>query len=234
MKIALSIILSLCAGLAAAQSAPAPAPARQDPAALRQVVEQYLQTQSAGLPGTVTITVGALDARMALAACAAPEAFQQPGARAWGKTTVGVRCAAPTAWTVYIQAQVGVQAEYVAAAMPLAQGQAIDAAQLVMVKGDLAALPNSVLTDMAQAVGKTSTMSLPSGAPLRADQLRSKPVVQQGQAVKVVSGGAGFQVSAEAKAIGSAGEGQVVQVRTPGGAILSGVARAGGLVEVVF
>ncbi len=234
MKIALSIILSLCAGLAAAQSAPAPAPARQDPTALRQVVEQYLQTQSAGLPGTVTITVGALDARMALAACAAPEAFQQPGARAWGKTTVGVRCAAPTAWTVYIQAQVGVQAEYVAAAMPLAQGQAIDAAQLVMVKGDLAALPNSVLTDMAQAVGKTSTMSLPSGAPLRADQLRSKPVVQQGQAVKVVSGGAGFQVSAEAKAIGSAGEGQVVQVRTPGGAILSGVARAGGLVEVVF
>lgn len=234
MKIALSIILSLCAGLAAAQSAPAPAPARQDPAALRQVVEQYLQTQSAGLPGTVTITVGALDARMALAACPAPEAFQQPGARAWGKTTVGVRCAAPTAWTVYIQAQVGVQAEYVAAAMPLAQGQAIDASQLVMVKGDLAALPNSVLTDMAQAVGKTSTMSLPSGAPLRADQLRSKPVVQQGQAVKVVSGGAGFQVSAEAKAIGSAGEGQVVQVRTPGGAILSGVARAGGLVEVVF
>jgi flagella basal body P-ring formation protein FlgA len=234
MKIALSIILSLCAGLAAAQSAPAPAPARQDPAALRQVVEQYLQTQSAGLPGTVTITVGALDARMALAACPAPEAFQQPGARAWGKTTVGVRCAAPTAWTVYIQAQVGVQAEYVAAAMPLAQGQSIDASQLVMVKGDLAALPNSVLTDMAQAVGKTSTMSLPSGAPLRADQLRSKPVVQQGQAVKVVSGGAGFQVSAEAKAIGSAGEGQVVQVRTPGGAILSGVARAGGLVEVVF
>jgi len=228
-----AIILSLGAGLAAAQSAP-PAPARQDPAALRLAVEQYLQTQSAGLPGTVTITVGALDARMQLAACPAPEAFQAPGARAWGKTTVGVRCAAPTAWTVYIQAQVSVQAEYVAAAMPLAQGQPIDAAQLTMVKGDLAALPNGVLTDMAQAVGKTSTLSLPSGAPLRAEQLRSKPVVQQGQAVKVVSGGAGFQVSAEAKAIGSAGEGQVVQVRTPGGAILSGVARAGGLVEVVF
>jgi flagellar basal body P-ring formation protein FlgA len=129
---------------------------------------------------------------------------------------------------------VSVQAEYVAAAMPLAQGQPIDASQLIMVKGDLAALPNGVLTDMAQAVGKMSTLSLPSGAPLRDNQLRSKPVVQQGQAVRVVSGGAGFQVSAEAKAIGSAGEGQVVQVRTPGGAILSGVAKAGGLVEVVF
>jgi flagella basal body P-ring formation protein FlgA len=202
--------------------------------ALRQVAEQFLVTQSAGLPGTVTVTVGALDQRMNLAACPDPQAFQQPGARAWGKTTVGVRCAAPTPWTVYIQSQVSVQAEYVAAATPLVQGQTIDATQVVMVKGDLAALPNGVLTDMAQAVGRTSSMSVQSGAPIRADLLRSKPVVQQGQAVRVVSSGAGFSVSAEGRAIGNAGEGQVVQVRTPSGAILSGVAKAGALVEVVF
>lgn len=230
MKNAFLIMFSLLSQLAFAQ----PGPARQDLGALRQVAEQFLQVQSAGLPGVVSISVGALDARMQLAACAAPEAFQQPGARVWGKTTVGVRCGAPTPWTVYIQAQVSVQAEYVAAAQPLVQGQSIDAAQLVMVKGDLAALPNGVLTDMAQAVGRTSARSLAAGAPLRADQLRSKPVVQQGQSVKVVSKGAGFSVSRDARAIGNAGEGQVVQVRTPAGAILSGVARAGGLVEVVF
>ena len=230
MKNAILIMLSLVSQLAFAQAGAA----RQDLGALRQVAEQYLQTQSAGLPGVVSVTVGALDGRMQLAACAAPEAFQQPGARVWGKTTVGVRCGAPTPWTVYIQAQVSVQAEYVAAAQPLVQGQTIDPAQLVMVKGDLAALPNGVLTDMAQAVGRTSNLSLAAGAPLRADQLRSKPVVQQGQSVKVVSKGAGFSVSRDARAIGNAGEGQVVQVRTPAGAILSGVARAGGLVEVVF
>jgi flagella basal body P-ring formation protein FlgA len=230
MKNALLIMLSLVVPLAFGQVA---AP-RQDLEALRQVAEQYQQQQSAGLPGKVSITVGALDARMNLAACAAPQAFQQPGARAWGKTTVGVRCAAPTPWTVYIQSQVSVQTEYVAAAMPLVQGQTIDASQLAMVKGDLAALPNGVLTDMAQAIGRSSSMSLASGAPLRADLLRSKPVVQQGQAVRVVSSGAGFSVSAEARAIGTAGEGQVVQVRTKAGAILSGVAKAGGVVEVVF
>lgn len=230
MKNAFLIMLSLVSELAFAQAGAA----RQDLGALRQAAEQYLQVQSAGLPGVVTISVGALDGRMQLAACAAPEAFQPPGARVWGKTTVGVRCGAPTPWTIYIQAQVSVQAEYVAAALPLVQGQTIDATQLVMVKGDLAALPNGVLTNMNQAVGRTSNLSLAPGAPLRADQLRSKPVVQQGQAVKVVSSGAGFSVSREARAIGNAGEGQVVQVRTPAGAILSGVARAGGLVEVVF
>lgn len=229
MKIALLIILS-----SLVQAAFAQAPARQDLEALRQLATAHLQTQGAGLPGTVTVTVGPLDQRMQLAACAAPHVFQQPGARAWGKTTVGVRCAAPTPWTVYIQAQVSVQTDYVTAAVPLPQGQAIDAAQLVMAKGDLASLPNGVLTDMAQAVGRISSVALQPGAPLRADLLKSKPVVQQGQAVRVVSGGASFKVSAEARAIGSAGEGQVVQVRTPAGAILSGVARAGGLVEVVF
>ena len=211
-----------------------PAGARQDLGALRAVVEQYLQAQSGALAGQATIEVGAIDPRMSLAACPAPQAFQQPGARAFGKTTVGVRCAAPTAWTVYIQAKVAVQGDYVAAAVPLAQGQPIEQSQLVLMKGDLAAMPNGVVTDMAQAIGRTPTMSLPSGAPLRLDTLRSKPVVQSGQAVRVVSSGDGFKVSAEARAIGTAGEGQVVQVRTPSGAILSGVAKAGGLVEVVF
>ena len=231
MKTVLATALLLLAHGAQAQQ---PTPARQDPAVLRQVVEEYLQQQTAGLPGQVGISVGHIDARLALAACEAPQAFQAPGARAWGKTTVGVRCAPPTSWTVYIQAQVSVTGDYIAAAVPLAQGQAIDPSQLVAMKGDLAALPNGIVTEMAQAIGRSPTVSLPSGAPLRLDSLRSKPVVQQGQLIRLVSRGAGFSVSAEARAIGTAGDGQVVQVRTPAGAIISGVAKAGGLVEVVY
>jgi flagella basal body P-ring formation protein FlgA len=220
-----------CASLASAQTA---ATGRQNVNALRTVVEQFLQTQTAGLPGDVTVKVGAIDARTALAACPAPEAFLQPGARAWGKTTVGVRCTAPSNWTIFVQAQVNVQAEYVAAALPLAQGQAIEQSQLVLVKGDIASMPNGIITDMAQAIGRTPTVSLAAGTPLRLDTLRSKPVVQQGQAVRLVSNGSGFSVSAEGKAIGNAGDGQIVQVRTSSGTVVSGTARAGGMVEVAF
>jgi flagella basal body P-ring formation protein FlgA len=217
--------------LACSLAVPAHAQPGQDGGAVRKVVEQFLQTQSAGLPGKVTITVGQVDPRMALAACPDPQAFQQPGARAWGKITVGVRCTAPS-WTVYIQAQVNVIAEYVAAAAPLAQGQPIDASQLAMVQGDLAALPNGIVTDMAQAIGRTPTISLPAGTPLRLDNLKSKPVVMANQTVRVISNGAGFSVSAEGRALTNAAEGQVVQVRTPSGAMLSGTAKAGGIVEV--
>jgi flagella basal body P-ring formation protein FlgA len=224
--------------LAALASAPALAQqqtaARQDPAALRSVVEQFLQTQTAGLPGKASVRVGAIDPRLSLAACPAPEAFLQPGARAWGKTTVAVRCSAPTAWTVYIQAQVSVLADYVAAAVPLAQGQPLEQGQLVLMQGDIASMPNGIITDMAQAIGRSPTVSLAAGTPLRLDTLKSKAVIQQGQMVRLVSTGAGFSVSSEARAIGTAGAGQVVQVRTPAGAIVSGTAKAGGLVEVAF
>jgi flagella basal body P-ring formation protein FlgA len=227
----LTALLLGAATLASAQNAPA---GRQNVNALRAVVEQFLQTQTAGLPGDVTVKVGAIDARTALAACPAPEAFLQPGARAWGKTTVGVRCTAPSNWTIFVQAQVNVQAEYVAAALPLAQGQPIEQSQLVLVKGDIAAMPNGIITDMTQAIGRTPTVSLAAGTPLRLDTLRSRPVVQQGQAVRLVSNGSGFSVSAEGKAIGNAGDGQIVQVRTPSGTVVSGTARAGGMVEVAF
>jgi flagella basal body P-ring formation protein FlgA len=209
-------------------------PARQNPAALRLSVQQFLETQSAGLPGQISVTVGAIDPRLNLASCPALQPFLAAGSRAWGKTTVGVRCSAPSPWTLYVQANVSVLGDYIASAVPLAQGQAIEQRQLMTMQGDLTTLPPGIATDMAQVVGRMSNLSLASGTPLRLDALRSKPVVLQGQMVRLISSGAGFSVSAEGRAIGNASEGQVVQVRTPGGQQISGIARHGGLVEVAF
>ena len=217
----------------AAQAQQAPGAARQKPEAVRAVAEQFLQTQAAGLPGQVSVKVGAVDPRLSLAACPAPEAFLQPGARPWGKTTVGVRCNAP-AWSLYLQAQVSVVADYVAAAVPLAQGQPVQQGQLVLVKADIAAMPNGIITDMAQAIGRTPTVSLPAGTALCTDTLRSQQVIKQGQAVRLVSRGSNFSVSSEAKAINNASDGQVVQVRTLSGTVVSGLARNGGMVEIVL
>lgn len=229
MKPLTFVLASLLVAASTAQAATG-----MDPAVLRRTVDGFLQVQSAGLPGKVTVTVGNIDTRMNLTHCPAPEAFLMPGSKAWGKTTVGVRCAAPAQWTVYIQANVSVLGNYIAAATPLSQGQAITEAQLVTMQGDLATLPASIATDKAQVVGRSSNVSISAGTPLRLDTLRSQPVVLNGQVVRLVTAGSGFRITAEGKAIANAAEGQVVQVRTQGGRSVSGIARAGGQVEVAF
>lgn len=207
---------------------------RQETAALRQTVEQFLKVQSAGLPGTVSITVGAVDPRLNLAACPAPEAFLPANARVWGKTTVGVRCSAPATWTVYIPATVRVQGDYIAAAAPLVQGQSITATNITRQKGDLTTLPAGVITDESQAVGRTLTISLTAGTPLRQDTLRNQQAVQQGQVIRLITNGPGFKVSTEGRALNNAYEGQVTQARAANGQIVSGVAKMGGIVEVTY
>jgi flagellar basal body P-ring formation protein FlgA len=210
------------------------ATARQDTAALRGVVEHFLQSQTAGLPGQSSFTVGSVDARMNLPACAAAEAFLPPGSRIWGKTSVGVRCTAPSPWTIYVPATVQVIADYVITAAPLAQGRQITAGDITKIKGDLTALPASIITDTSQAIGRTASVSLPAGVPLRADTLKTQQAIQQGQVVKLTTTGPGFQVSAEARALNNASEGQVTQVRTQSGQLVSGTARMGGIVEVTY
>lgn len=233
MKTSATALLAALWLLANAVAAQTIAP-RQDPAALRQTAEQFLRVQSAGLPGQVNISVGQIDARSSLPACAAPEAFMPNGSRPWGKTTVGMRCSTPSPWTIYISATVQVVGEYVVTATPLAQGQLVGSNDIAKVRGDLTMLPNGIVTDPSQAVGRTVTASLPVGTPLRNDALRSQAAVQQGQTVRVVSAGPGFRVSAEARALNNAAEGQVAQARTASGQVVSGVAKAGGVVEVTY
>lgn len=225
-----SLLTLLLCGSALAQEAAS----RQQHAALREAAEQFLHAQTDGLPGNASITIGTIDPRLNLPACASPEAFFPPGSRAWGKTTVGVRCTVPTPWTVFIAATVRVRGDYIVAAAPLARGQTVSAGDLAKTKGDLTMLPVGAITDPSQALGRTLALSVPAGAPLRQDTLRAQQAIQQGQTVRVTSAGPGFQVSTEGRALNNAAEGQVAQARTPSGQVVSGVARIGGIIEVVY
>ncbi|HEX8964542.1 MAG TPA: flagellar basal body P-ring formation chaperone FlgA [Rhodocyclaceae bacterium] len=212
----------------------APAFARQDPAPVRKAAEDYLRIQTKGLPGQVSFSVGAIDPNNNLAPCATLEASLAPGARAWGHTNVVVRCTQEGGWSLFVPAVVRVVADYLITGRSLAQGQLVTEADLAFQHGDLSELPVGILTDMRQAVGRTAAMSVPAGRPLRGDMLRQALAIQQGQSVKVVSNGPGFQVTNEGRALNGAAEGQTVQVRLATGQVVSGTARNGGYVEVGY
>jgi flagella basal body P-ring formation protein FlgA len=213
-----------------AVSAWAQSPATQ----VRQAVEDYVRRQIQGFPGKASYRIAPLDARTRLARCDALEPFQPAGASPWGKTTVGVRCLGPASWTLYVQVRISVEARYLVAARSLAAGQIVGENDFVARNGDLGTLPATVLMDAGQALGRTVRIGIAAGQPLRSDQLTAPWAVQQGQKVKIVSRGAGFSVSNEGKALNNAQEGQLVQVRTPSGQTVGGIARPGGVVEITY
>ncbi|THF64186.1 flagellar basal body P-ring formation chaperone FlgA [Pseudothauera rhizosphaerae] len=221
----------LLCGLALAVSF-ASAAAQQAAEPVRATALRFLQAEAAGLPGEVKVSVGELDPNNRLPPCAELAAFFPAGARAWGQTNVGVRCDSPVTWTAYLPARVEVVADYLVVARALRPGQIVGSDDLRLEQGDLAALPANTLTDPTQAVGHHARIAVAAGAALRASHLRLPPAVRQGQDVRVVSGGPGFSVTSEGRALNAAAEGESVRVRLPGGQVVSGIARNGGVVEV--
>lgn len=201
---------------------------------LTTTLDQYLRTQTQGLPGQVSYNIGHIDARTQSRPCTAFEPFLPTGSRLWGKTTLGVRCLAPATWTIYVPVQVNVSGNYLIAARPVTAGQLLAPDDIVIRSGDMASLPANILTEPAQAIGKTAKNRIAAGQLLRSDFLTAPWAVQQSQSVKLVSKGAGFSVSSEGKALNNAVDGQIAQVRTSSGQTVSGIARTGGIVEVLY
>jgi len=196
---------------------------------------EFARQQTAQQPGTVTITASDIDPRLQLPAChAALEYFVPTGNRLWGNTNVGARCVAPSSWTVYIPLNVKVITGIVFAAHPLNPGQKLSEADILLKDDDITQFAYGALSDPRLALGKTVAASVPAGYPLRSDMLRAPFVILQGQSVKLVAQGRGFQVNSEGKAQTNAAEGQMVGVRLTSGKIIKGTAREGGVVEVPF
>ncbi|KVN88060.1 flagellar basal body P-ring formation chaperone FlgA [Burkholderia ubonensis] len=219
------------ASAAAAAATAATPPGQQDPDTIRRTALAFLQQQIAGLPGKPAASVAPSFPR-GLAACTTLEPFLPTGARLWGRTTVGVRCAGERPWTVYLQAKVTVQATYYAAARQIAPGEVLTAADLVARDGDLTLLPLAVITDPSQAVGSTALARVAAGLPLRQDMLKSAASVSAGQTVRVVAAGPGFTISTEGSALANAAPGQSVRVRMAAGQIVTAIVKDAGTVEI--
>ncbi|AOJ64053.1 flagellar biosynthesis protein FlgA [Burkholderia ubonensis] len=219
------------ASAAAAAATVATPPGQQDPDTIRRTALAFLQQQIAGLPGKPAASVASSFPR-GLAACTTLEPFLPTGARLWGRTTVGVRCAGERPWTVYLQAKVTVQATYYAAARQIAPGEVLTAADLVARDGDLTLLPLAVITDPSQAVGSTALARVAAGLPLRQDMLKSAASVSAGQTVRVVAAGPGFTISTEGSALANAAPGQSVRVRMAAGQIVTAIVKDAGTVEI--
>jgi flagellar basal body P-ring formation protein FlgA len=198
--------------------------------------EAMAQLAHAGVnaPARIEVTGGQLDARTTLAPCARTEAFAPNGVRYWGRASVGLRCVDGANWSVLVPVQVRIHGPALVAARSLAANTAFGADDIRMADVEWTREAQGVAIDAAQLDNRVLARPVAAGLPIPLAALRTPQAVGQGDMVKVVGSGAGFSVTTSAVALAAAADGQAVRVRTESGRVLTGTARAGRVVEVLF
>lgn len=224
--------LAMLAGAAAAQTAN-PAQVLPDEAALHAFVTARMPTAGAQL-SRVELRFGPVDLQALPAACTRVEPFVPPGGRLWGRSSLGLRCTGGASWSALLPVTVSAWGPALVAASPLAAGTVLTAQDLALQEVELSREAAGALREPRQAEGQTLARALAPGQVLRADMVRMTTVVQAGDPVRLQILGAGFTITSSGQALNSAGQGQVVRVRTELGKVLSGVAREGRVVDVTL
>ena len=179
-----------------------------------------------------TVTMGEVDARLRLVRCDEVHFFQPAGEQLIGKGSLGVRCAAPQAWTLYLGYQLALHGPALVARHPLALRQPIRPTDVELREIAYDRPPGEYLDDSALPEGAVAARPVAVGQALTHDMLVRRDAVQAGRKVRLLVRGAGFQVSREGVAMNNAKPGDTVRVRLPGGRIIEGRTDADGQVIV--
>jgi flagella basal body P-ring formation protein FlgA len=228
--------MALAAGLAACLTGAAHA--QQDLGALSQRwVDQALQAQpgNAALPLRMEVSVGQLDARLRLAPCNRVEPYLPPGARLWGRTRLGLRCAdGPTRWNVFLPVTVKAFGPAWVLAGNVASGAALTEQDAMETEVDWAAEPSPVIVNPQAWVGLVAAHPLSAGQALRQNMVRPPDIFKAGTAVRVVVQGPGYEVVSSGQAMSAGAVGQNVRIRMPNGRVIGGVVAEDGSVAAAL
>jgi flagella basal body P-ring formation protein FlgA len=202
----------------------------QDHTLIREVVAAFIQQQTADLPGKVSYEVGEIDRRISLPECRKLEALLPTGGKLVGKTAVRVRCNDAQGWSISVRVQIKVSADMLISARALPMGYTLREEDIATQTTE--STQAGGMTDAKQAVGKVLLRGISAGQVLREDMLRPPYSIVQGQTVQLIVRGNKFSIRNEGVSLNNAIEGQTIQVRTPSGRTLGGIAGASGVVEV--
>ena len=203
----------------------------QDHAVLTNRISDFVQQQTATLPGKAIFHVNDVDSRLILAPCNKLETFLPNGSKLIGSTSVGIRCIEKETWSIIVPVQIKYRLELWVSARQLPAGHTIQQQDLTPQIVEIS--QSSGITDPAQAIGKVLRNGIATGQAIREDMLRAPYVVHQGQTVTIMIQSTHFSVRNSGVAMNDAGAGAPVKVKSESGRMLSGVARTDGVVEIL-
>lgn len=201
---------------------------------IQQAAVAYLEGQHADSRTPPQVSAGRIDSRLRLASCDTPlEAFTPPGQRNVGMTTVGVRCAAPVSWTVYVQATVALVQPVLVVRRSLPRGTVLSRADVDVVEQDVTRLATGYLTDLKDIEGMVLRRSVTAGAVLHPGLVQHPVSIRRGERVTILGQVGGIEVRMEGQALMDGARGEVIRARNlSSGRDIEGVVVAPGVIQV--
>src|SRR6202047_3565068 len=178
-------------------------------ATIRSAAQTYVKSLIPPSAGESSVTVGHLDSRLRLARCSPKElsASLPSGMALQARSTVGVTCAAPVHWTVYVPVTIESTIKVLVLTRAANRDERLGATDVTVETRRTAGPGNAYLTTPAQLSGRTVRRPLAAGTTLSVDMFTPDLIVRRGQAVTLLSSGGAVEVRASGRAMidGAAG-----------------------------
>ena len=190
------------------------AAAVEPPSAIRSAAQSYVRSQLAASPGETTVTAGALDGRLRLPHCGSALSASLPvGTALQARSTVGVSCAGPSKWTVYVPVTIESQIAVLVLQHAVARGTKLAAADVTIETRKTSGPGAAYLASPSELSGRTVRNPLAAGTTLAAEMFSPDLIVRRGQEVTLLSSGGAIEVRASGRAMTDAAAGARIQVQ---------------------
>lgn len=200
---------------AASPIAATPVDAVESLASIRATAQSYVRTLLPANVQEATIEVGSLDNRLHLAHCPQKElsASLPPGLLLQARSMVGVTCAGPVHWTVYVPVTVETRVKVLVLSHAVGRDARLTPADVTVESRRGAGPGTAYLTAPGELANKTLKRPLAAGTILAIDMFTPDLLVHRGQQVTLLSSGGALEVRASGRALADAGAGARIQVQ---------------------
>ncbi|GAB4272779.1 MAG: flagellar basal body P-ring formation chaperone FlgA [Methylomicrobium sp.] len=161
------------------------------------------------------IHVSSLDDRLKLPECAHElTAFTAHHERLKsGRFSVGVRCAGPQTWTIFVTGKLQIFENVLVLNQPVRRGQMLTRQMLSLDKRDRSKLRGGHFNDPDWVENKQATRSLPAGTVLNYSNIKDAVLIKRGEKIMISASSPEFHVRMPGQALMDGIKGQSIRVK---------------------
>jgi flagellar basal body P-ring formation protein FlgA len=180
------------------------------------------------------ISITPLDKLLKLPLCAeALETFSPSELLKAGRTSIGVRCNSPNAWSIYVSAVIKIYQQVLILTQPLQRGEFISQRHVMLERRDVSGLRGDFVSNLEQIDNKQAVRSLTQGSILSPRSLVEPQLIKRNDKVIISAEQSSFSIKMNGIAMRNGSKGELIPIKNQNsGRIINATVIAPGLVSV--